>query len=301
MTRYEQGFLTKCAEYGIGPYEAGFLYKMAASDFDLSDVREFYNNIVLPTKARNAGVAGQDYDGANYRKDFMDSVNIRGKALTSPGSDHGVSGVHTGQYELTGESGKPVAYSPGSSNVYIDRDFISRMAKARGIPEKDLVNQVLVHELTHAQNFDSEKFGKGRGTSKAEMNLADEGYGFLEDSKNAPGRAFYRRPGMTREEGDASLRNEQITTNREYRYLLFKEFKKKYGRSPTNDEFVSMVQRIPAEAYAKFLYKNAPNAYTDPTRWITRDSNGKLVYNYDNIEKTRKANMRLAARRRQTT
>lgn len=76
---YRQGFLAKCAEHGVPGHVAGKLLKMAGidgQDYDSDSIKSFYNDIVLPTKFRNAGTPGVDYDPSNYTKDFFNNVNV---------------------------------------------------------------------------------------------------------------------------------------------------------------------------------------------------------------------------------
>ena len=78
MTPYEQGFMAKCAEYGIGPFMAGYMFKIAArEDWDALSVADKQNmkaqqearrkwtgehNIVQkgPLDLSSAGVAGSN-------------------------------------------------------------------------------------------------------------------------------------------------------------------------------------------------------------------------------------------------
>lgn len=277
MTAYEQGFLTKCAERGV--YGGAFL-KTAAQDYGgmnyagigyvptreerqasapsvrqkrVNNVNAFYNNIVLPTKNEYAGTPGVDYDGSRYGNDF---------ALTTP--------IH---YYFN-----PFSSYAGWANTTKGRDInINSAFTPLTDPES-----TIVHELAHQQNIDSNRRsaynartgGPHAGLSSRERDTLDRAYDF----SGYGARGMFRKSyddlvnGWRLPWGRISGRQEDHTTNREYRYAIYKDMSKSLGRAPTYDEFKEYIKSMPLQEIKRRAL-NTPNDYVNPRRWKNADRN----------------------------
>ena len=110
----------------------------------------------------------------------------------------------------------------------------------------------LIHELTHFQNRDNTLTGYGR--SPLEDRILRLAYGFTTGDVENSGV-----PMPTKSMAQTAL-DEQATTNREYRFRIYRDLVNKLHRWPTYDEFKNHITTMPDEDIDR-IFREYPNSY----------------------------------------
>lgn len=222
---------------------------------DIDDVNTFYNNIVLPTKQEFGGVPGRDYDPKYYVKDFPKKVGTRY-----------FDGLNASGYA-----------SP--------RDVFNtvHLQSTVGGPS------VFVHELTHLQNRDAPFFLRRLPIFRNYAPVAHAGASPQEDRTLT--RAYHFGPSALQAGYGKKHRDvkhglmEQATTNREYRYKIWKDLSKQLGHPATYDEFKQHVRSMPQNEILS-IWQNPVNPYqTNAINSRVRDNpeRKRLLYERDHL------------------
>ena len=220
------------------------LRKLAArlSKQDIQDVNTFYNTIVLPTKQEFGGIPGKDYDPKYYVKDFPLKTKVM---YDNPGDSFG---------------------------GYVSQDDLRNKAYLSPRFNDDTTRSMFVHELTHLQNRDFPykwrryvPFGTlvpHSGASAAEDRKLLQAYRF---GREAVGPFYEDKEDITQH-----YLNEQATTNREYRYALWRQLSSRLGKPATYEEFKKYITEMPQTEILNNLDLLLPNGYMERAHEVAR-------------------------------
>lgn len=255
---YLMGFVKRAAAAGIDP---GALAKFAQiSEKDVEDAKErvakFNDTITLPTKKEFAGVPGKDWNSGRYTTGMPLKTELFADKDIPKSRAEEIFPIFSGALRQN-----VAGYVDGrdkNPTLHFNKDLLNR----------DSAESTMVHEQAHDQNQDVDRRGVfrklmdsrngvpspvGSGRSSVENEKLNKAYRFGPDDITNVNAQYVPQ---------STVMAEQATTNREYRYAIWKDLAKKLGRDPTYDEFKDHIKNMSLDdIYSRFA--KFPNAYAD--------------------------------------